>query len=101
MPYTNQQLRALLAQSTRRLFYEGEAWTPALVGKPIGVASWTFTPPGFSGWLFVRLIQADGGQSLTRALNTAGVAETGDLEVWVGKNLENQWEIKRLRRQGF
>jgi hypothetical protein len=98
---SDQKLRRQLAETIRQLLYEGQQWRPALLGKPTGVSTWTYDPPGFTGWKYVRIIQADGGVSLTRALNTAGVSDVGDTALWVALNIENQLEIVRLRAQGF
>lgn len=74
---------------------------PALLGMPTGTSTWTYTPPGFSGWKYVRLVDGESGGTVAKALNTAGVSDTGDLKIWVVRNADDQLEIVSERRQGL
>lgn len=71
----------------------------ALMGRDDGGGSFTYTVPGGHGYTFVRDIS---GQSitLTKAINRAGVANTGDLSIWIEKNTDGVWEITGERYSG-
>lgn len=79
------QLSAYNAKFTRRI--------PGLMGrKDDAVPTYTYDAPGGQGYKYVRI--ADGsGSALTIAFNTAGVADTGDLKLWLEKGSDGRMVI--------
>lgn len=72
--------------------------TPAVMGR-YDSPGYTFTVPGGHGFTYVRII-GSGMTTLTMAINRAGVAETGDLPVWLDRGKDGRWYIIEERYEG-
>jgi hypothetical protein len=75
-------------------------YIPAVMGRDDGGASFTFTVPGGRGYTYVRIIQSGSPITLTKALNRAGIAETGDLPVWLDQDADGRLVIISARFTG-
>ena len=95
MPVTNADLsnsfrRALIRMENARL-------VPALMGKKTGGASWDFDVPGGRGLKYVRVLQGNDGVTPVQCINEAGVADTGDLPLWIRQDIGARWVIVKER----
>jgi hypothetical protein len=72
----------------------------AVMGKYNGGTSWTFTVPGGRGYTYVRLMQNGKVATLTQALNKASVPNTGNLPIWVDRDIDGRLIIVATRFEG-
>lgn len=95
MPVTNRQLRDALRRAMRAI--ENADLIPALMGKKTGGAAWTYDVPGGRGLKYVRVVQGDHAVSVMQCINEAGVADTGDLPIWIRRDVGARWVIVKER----
>jgi len=94
---THNDMRRAFYRAVRRVQFAN--YTPALLGKPDGIGGFDFDVPGGQGFVYVRVIQGE-SVTLAHAINKAGVAETGDLPVWLDRGAAGYWMIAEARVGG-
>jgi hypothetical protein len=72
----------------------------AVMGRYNGGSSYTFTVPGGRGYTYVRLVNNGKVASLSQALNKAGVPNTGNLPIWVDRDIDGRLIIVATRFEG-
>jgi hypothetical protein len=75
-------------------------YIPAVMGRFDGGSTYTFTVPGGRGYTYVRIIQSGSPITLTKALNRAGIANTGDLPIWLDYDADGRLIIISARFTG-
>lgn len=75
-------------------------YIPAVMGRDDGGGSFTFTVPGGRGYTYVRVVNGGNVVSTTTAINRAGIANTGDLPIWLDKDIDGRLIIVSARFVG-
>ena len=89
------ELRTVFNAAVRRAQYAN--YTPALMGRDDdGIGGFTFDTASGDGHTYVRVLKG-GVVTLARALNRAAIAETGDLPIWLDKDVDGRWIIISAR----
>ena len=95
MTLVDNEMRRLFDSAIRRAQYKN--YVPALMGRDDdGVGGFTFDTASGDGRTYVRVLRG-GVMTLTRAFNRAGIAETGDLPIWLDKDVDGRWIIVSAR----
>lgn len=95
MGLVDNETRQLWNQAIRKAQYAN--YTPALMGRDDdGVGGFTFDTASGDGRTYVRVLKG-GVMTLTRAFNRAGIANTGDLPIWLDKDVDGRWIIVSAR----
>ena len=56
---------------------------PALMGKKTGASSWVYDVPGGRGLKYASILQGNNTLTVVQCVNEAGIADTGDLPIWL------------------
>jgi hypothetical protein len=75
-------------------------YIPAVMGRDDGGGSFTFTVPGGRGFTYVRVVNGGNVVSTATAINRAGIANTGDLPIWLDKDIDGKLIIISARFVG-
>jgi len=94
---TYKSLRPLWLRVVRAAQYQN--YTPARMGRLDAGPAYVFDVPGGHNMTYVRIEQGE-ITTLAHAYNSGGVAETGDLRVWLDRNVDGVWIIVGVRYTG-
>lgn len=81
MPVSDAEIKKAFAQAVTATKRSGRI--PAMMGKPTGVGTWAFDAPGSRGLKYVQIEQGAYGKGIAEVVNEAGIADTGDLKIWL------------------
>ena len=95
MPVQRSELQRAFNRYLRQR--DNDELIPALMGKQTGAATYTYDVPGGRGLKYVRILQGNVATSIVQAVNEAGIADTGDLPIWIKQVEGARYAIVKAR----